>query len=140
MNPGELLSKVCNHDTSVVSASSVSNDTEGCRHFATLCASFGLSLYEVTKSLNWIPFSIFLARRSRLFKMMMKVIPARTFELHIVLQSWNESSYNQVGRSYWIACDVRYRQPSHLGCLDSQYVRFRLRFRSTWTHTPASSS
>ena len=99
MNPGELLSKVCNHDTSVVSASSVSNDTEGCRHFATLCASFGLSLYEVTKSLNWTPASSFLDKRSRLLKIMVKVIPARTLELHIALQSWRESNCDRIHRS-----------------------------------------
>ena len=114
MNPSELLSKVCNYNVSGLARLqySILNDTEVNQHFEILWASFGLSLYEVTKSLNWIPASIFLARRSRLLKMIMKVIPARTFELHIVLQSWNESNYNRVGRSYWIPCDKRGRLTS----------------------------
>ena len=100
MNPGELLSKVYNYDASGLVQLSILNDTEANQHFDILCASFGLSLYEVTKSLNWTPASIFLARRSRLLKIMMKVIPARIFELQIVLQSWNESNYNRADRSY----------------------------------------
>lgn len=75
------------------------NGTERSPHFETFCASFGLSLYEVTESLNWIPASNFLARRSRLLKMIMNVISARIFELHISLQSWNESNYGRVGRN-----------------------------------------
>ena len=73
------------------------NDTERSRHFETFFASFGLSLYEVTKSLNRIPASNFLARRSRLLKIIMNGISARSFELQIVLQSWSESNCNQIG-------------------------------------------
>lgn len=73
--------------------------TEESSHFETFSASFGLSLYEVTESLNWIPASNFLARRSRLLKMIMNVISARIFESHIVLQSWNESNYSRVSRN-----------------------------------------
>lgn len=76
------------------------NDTEVAQHFEILSGSFGLSLYEVTKSLNWIPASIFLARRSRLLKMIINVMPARSPDLHIVLQSWKESNWD--GRSYQI--------------------------------------
>jgi len=79
------------------------NDTEAAQHFEILSGSFGLFLYEVTKSLNRIPASIFLARRSRLLKMIIKVIPARSPDLHIVLQSWKESNWN--GRSYQITRD-----------------------------------
>lgn len=97
MDPGELLSEVYDHNASESTRlGKTSNDTGVDLHFEILCASFGLSLYEVTKSLNWIPASIFLAKRSRLLNMMMKVIPARILELHIVLHSWNVSSYNRV--------------------------------------------
>jgi len=85
------------------------DDTEMAQHFEILCVSFGLSLYDVTKSLNWIPASTFLARRSRLLKMMMKVIPARSPDLHIVLQSWNESNWDG---SYQITRDDRTRLTS----------------------------
>lgn len=112
MNPSELLSQVWNYNVSGLARPRCWMTPRVNQHFEMLCASFGLSLYEVTKSLNWIPAFIFLARRSRLLKMMMKVIPSRTFELHIVLQSWNESSYDQVGRSYRIPCDGRGRLTS----------------------------
>lgn len=39
--------------------------------------------------------------------MMIKVTPARVFELHIVLQSWNESNYDRVRRSHQI---LRYKR------------------------------
>ena len=45
-------------------------------------------------------------------KIMMKVIPESTFELHIVLQSWNESNYDQVSRSHQIPRDERARLTS----------------------------
>jgi len=70
------------------------NDPELAQHFEILKGSFGLSLYDVTKSLNCIPASIFLARRSRLLKMIIKVIPARSPDLQIVLQSWKESNWD----------------------------------------------
>ena len=88
MNPGELLSEIYDHNASESARLCWTlNETGASQHFEILCESFGLSLYEVTKSLNWIPASIFLAKRSRLLNMMMNVIPARILELHIVLQS-----------------------------------------------------
>lgn len=88
MNPSELLPEIYDHNAGESARLGRRlDDTGASQHFEILCASFGLSLYEVTKSLNLIPASIFLAKRSRLLNMMMKVIPARILELHIVLQS-----------------------------------------------------
>ena len=88
----------------------ITDTAAAAQHFEILSGSFGLSLYEVTKSLNWIPASTFLARRSRLLKMMIKVIPARSPDLHIVLQSWKESNWG--GRSYQIPRDSHARLTS----------------------------
>ena len=47
-----------------------------------------------------------------MLKMIMNVIPARSLELHIVLQSWNESNCDGDGRSYQITRDNRARLTS----------------------------
>ena len=44
----------------------------------------------------------------------MKVIPARSRELHIDLQSWNESNWDGVGRSYQTPRYKRYAQLTSL--------------------------
>ena len=90
MNVGELLSKIWNHKASGLVQPHIK--IKESQHFKILCVSFGLFPYEVTNFLNWIPASIFLVRRSHLLKMMMKAVPARSFELQIDLQSWNESA------------------------------------------------
>ena len=61
-------------------------------HLVTFSASLDCSLYDVTNLLNNIPESNFSARRSNLFRSRMMVMLSSSFELHMVLQSWNESS------------------------------------------------